>query len=140
MAVKCNASTLAVNKFISEIKDIHRLKIGENRGVKFSFGENQWLIMETGDLFRYDLGEKLVLCHINLLRRAKTAQYVYRFNIGKGYNSSKHRDVVTKDLLWAFFGRCDLPKFYQVFLTKTISPDIPISSIGINDIDIRRKT
>lgn len=135
-------STTSVNKFVRECEIISRLKIGENRAIRFQFAETQWLLTETGDLFRYDLGDKLVYCPVGITNRRGVPTHVYHFSVIKGYWSKRRRDIVAKDLIWAAFGRCDLPVGYKVVYTNQLHEDDLIlpSTISIQNIDIRRKT
>lgn len=135
-------STTAVNKFLRDCKIVSKVKIGQNKGIRFNYGETDWLLTETGDLFRYDLGDRLVHCPIGVVNRKGVMTHVYYFSVPKGYWSQRRREVVAKDLLWAAFGRCDLPACHKiVYKTQSTEDDLILpSTISIQNIDIRRKT
>lgn len=127
-------STPAVNRFIKETSDFKRIKIGDKHTVEFRFNAHKWLLTEDGDLFLYGYAEKLHLQQLNHRTNNGITTAVYRFSITKGYWTTKRRELVAKDLMWAAFGRCDLPAKHRV----VISDGIP-ERIGISNLEIRRK-
>lgn len=128
------SSTIAVNKFVKLTSDFKRIKIHERHAVRFVFNNRRWMLMDTGDLYVDGLAEKLEYVAPKMYNRNGKSIKMVVFNIQEGYYNRKRKEVILKDLLWAAFGRTDLPRGWEVF-----TEDGNNGRIQLDNLSIRRK-
>lgn len=127
-------STVAVNRFIESTSDFKRVKMGDQHAVRFTFNNRRWLLMDTGDLYVDSIAGKLEYIPPKMHRRKDKNLKMVTFSIQKTYYNKQRKEIILKDLLWAAFGRTDLPRGWEVF-----AEDGNEGRIQLNNISIRRK-
>lgn len=104
-----------VDRFLATVTNVERYSTSDYQIVEFSWEGGRYRVSSTGDVY------ELNYCGIPILIPHKVISYKdHKYAVvlipkkSGGYYISMRKRLQMRDLIWACFGNCDIPKKYEV--------------------------